>query len=50
MNPTIHIYCRPWYNQEGSLMGSDARGRYLVRLFKTGEVVAVHACDCEIVK
>jgi len=44
----IHIYCRPWYNQEGSLTGSDARGRYLVRLFKSGEVVALSPADCEI--
>jgi hypothetical protein len=50
MNPTLHIYCRPWYNQRGALLGTDALGRYLVRLFRTGEMVTIHPVDCELVK
>jgi len=48
--PIVHIYCRPWYNQEGTLTGKDARGRYQVRLFKTGEIVTISPADCEIVR
>jgi hypothetical protein len=47
--PTVHIYCRPWYNQQGTLTGTDTRGRYQVRLFSTGETVTLSPADCEIV-